>query len=163
LTDGVQNVVIGTQAVQRITTGSNNTIVGYRAGRNLETTSARNIILGSEAFQQTGLLSNVIYISAHTGTPTGATGMIVIGTSQTSAQAPFVWGENGIAIGSSTGLTGTNAGVNSIAIGNTAFARGRENISIGLNVGNMGFNPTGVRNNNFMHLLHHLRYQKEDN
>jgi hypothetical protein len=136
LTTGVRNTILGSQSGQNLTTGSDNILIGYRTVYNATSTGSNNVAVGSQSLYSNTTASNctaVGYQAAYSNT----TGEITAfgrraGYANTTANAcVYVGDSSGLA---ATGSSNTFIGYDS---GN-AITTGAKNTIIGKYTGNNG-------------------------
>lgn len=111
ITSGSQDTAVGYQAGQSLTTGSNNTFIGYFAGR-LATTGTSNTALGATA------------LAAYTSGAANAGSNLAIGS---GSLTNLVTGTNNTAIGNSAGNAYTGSESSNVVIGSVGVL-GESNI-----------------------------------
>jgi hypothetical protein len=129
----VDNVAVGTNAGNLVTTGSgNNTFIGSNAGSAL-TTGAYNTIIGSSAGGTLTTQIQNVFIGATTANTSTSSNAVAIGVgAQTN--------DNGVAVGHIAQSTATNA----VAIGYGASATGAGSVAIGRDSTNVSATTTVV-------------------
>ena len=115
------NVAIGFRAMERATSGADNTIIGNNAGANV-TNHNGNVIIGSQASSQSGFggsgsLSVVIGARANEDASSFPNNSVIIGF----LAGDVTTGDNNTHIGYNAGLS-TTSGTNQTLIGNQASA-----------------------------------------
>lgn len=156
-TAGLQNVVVGTNAGDSITSGgSYNTCVGYDAGTSI-TTSDNNVAIGYQALDAVTTSSSATAVgSGALGALTSGTGMVAIGylagsALTTQAEGVFIGTQAGssntgsanVMIGNTVSASGTASRNNNVIIGNSAANLATGSSSIVIGNGNAGRQHAG--------------------
>jgi len=130
---GNENVVVGNEAGEDLTSGDSNVFLGQRAGRNVAG-GADNIIIGKEAGDASASITSTVLIGNNAGgsiSDNTAVGSLLIGA---QAGAAVTTGAGNTALGYQAGTSISTANYN-IAIGHQALASmatgGGANVAIG--------------------------------
>jgi len=131
ISTGIRNTVVGYTAGQALTTGQDNVIIGHSAGASADTAASTSVFVGYRAGQNAAGFANVFigYESGSQGTQVATNNNVGVGA---FTFQQLTTGDNNIAVGHSA-LNSVATTSDNIAIGSSALAQctGQRNTAVG--------------------------------
>jgi hypothetical protein len=137
LTTGVRNTILGSQSGQNLTTGSDNILIGYRTVYNATSTGSNNVAVGSQSLYSNTTASNNTAVGYQAGY-SNTTGIESVYIGQGSGYSATTNGQNTF-VGRNSGYSTTGGFNNFFGYGaGNAITTGTKNTIVGRYDGNFG-------------------------